>query len=149
MIDEYNTTRILDDIFFSTKMKIDSDNLRYFYDASGRYSERFHISLCEKLHMCYFICRSHTKAYRAFFQLPIRNSIKGIHNPADSALAIMKKINFARYRMLSFKAQSITRRNIKMTPLVVHMPHTILKSYRINYINHSFNFILYLKIKIK
>lgn len=76
------------------------------------------------LHITYFrpkdlIIFTHLGTYSAFFQLPIRNSMNGIHNPAANALPTMKKVNFARYLTFSLKAQSITKRNIRAMPLVV------------------------------
>lgn len=58
-----------------------------------------------------FTRKSISGAYSAFFQLRIRNSMNGIHKLAANALAITKKMNFARYLTLSLKAHSITKRN--------------------------------------
>ena len=56
--------------------------------------------------------------YNAFLQLPIRNSINGIHNPAANALATMKKVNLARYLIFSLKAHSIIKTNSSTMPIV-------------------------------
>lgn len=118
MIDEHDTTRIFDDVLFTAKTKFDSDDLRCSYHTSGWHSKRFHvyISFFKLKGSILFTC---VRTYSAFFQLPIRNSMNGIHNPADSALATMKKMNFARYLTFSLKAQTITKRNIRAMPLVV------------------------------
>lgn len=116
MINEHDAARVFDNVLLAAKTEIHPDDLRYCHHASGRYSERYHfiyILTIENL-----VSNPYMGAYSAFFQLPIRNSMNGIHNPADNALATTKKMNFARYLTLSLKAHSITKRNNSAIPLV-------------------------------
>lgn len=117
MIDEHDTARVFNDVLLTAKMKIYSYNLRYCDHASSGHSEifiyiliRFESSVSSISHI--------RETYNAFFQLPIRNSMNGIHNPAANALPTMKKVNFTRYLTLSLKAHSITKRNNSAMPLI-------------------------------
>lgn len=117
MIDEHDRTRVFDDVLLAAKTEIHPDDLCYYHHTSSRYSKRFHF-ICILIGFENLTSNPYVGAYNAFFQLPIRNSMNGIHKLAAKALATIKKVNFARYLTLSLKAQSITKRNNSAMPLV-------------------------------
>lgn len=118
MIDEHDATRVFDDVLLAAKMEIYPDDLRYCYYASSGHSEVFIYILIRLENSASSVISHIRETYNAFFQLPIRNSMNGIHNPAANALATIKKMNFTRYLTLSLKAHSITKRNNSAMPLI-------------------------------